>query len=516
MHYFKRTGRLLKIFLLAASLCLAIALDMSAQELEIEPNHPCAAAQSLGSVDQSLTLNGSIDNQDIDYYTLFALPNASATVRLRGSSSGLGTLADPLLGILSSDCSVVLALNDDFNGLDSQVQLTVSANGSFVVAATSYADFGLTGAGFYTGSYQLSLDIAQQTTARSVSGRIVDARTGSPVYGANVTLVRCPDGVCSEFMGSYFTWSDGGFRFESGVYPLYVSLQAGDYRIIVSADNFETRETDLFYLAPGEERDLGDVPLMPFPRIGSIRGRVVDLLTGAPLPGVAVPYTFVELQYCYDEWSCYPLRYASPDAEGRFQFESSTWNLLPPGTYQIRASADQYETATGPRFTVGDAEHYDSGDLALKSFPVRIYSSQPCGPIPSQGGHCKFTVQIVNGMPGRLQGEAWSVVSAFGIGAPTQSTIFQTGVAKALSLGAAASTILPFSFQVPASVNNGAYICVQTLVAQRPHSFNTLGSHYDFCLIKGVYGFMAVPEERKREAVEKSKGDRPHPPLRKP
>lgn len=518
MDDIKRHGRPLTLFLLAASLCLASALGTHAQELEVEPNHPCAAAQDLGAVAESLTLNGSIDNLDIDFFRFTALPNASATVQLRGERSGLGSLPDPLLGVLSSDCSVVLALNDDFNGLDSQIQLTVPADGTFIVAATSYADFGLTGAGYYTGTYQLSLDVQEQTNALSVSGSIVDAQTGSPVSDAYVTLLRCPDGYCSEYMGSYYTWTDGAFRFESGAYPLYGPLPSGDYRITVEANNYERLETNLFHLAAGEERDLGALPLTPFPRVGSIYGRVVDSLTGAPLPGNAVPYTWVELQYCYDqyEWSCYVMRYASSDAEGRFRFESSTWDFLPPGTYRIRVYADQYETFLSPQLTVGNGEHHDAGDLALKSFPVRIYLDQACGPIPSQGGHCHFTVQVVNGMADRLQGEAWSLVSGSWIGGPTQSTTFQTGVPRSLSLASTASTSLPFNFQVPGSVDNGAYICVQTLVARKPHAFNTLGSHFNFCLVKGVYGFTAVPEERKREAVEKSKGDRPHLTQRKP
>lgn len=516
MDHFTRNGRLPKAFLLAASLCLTVALGAHAQELEVEPNHPCTAAQDLGSLAQSLSLNGSIDGSDVDFYRLTASPNASATARLSGADWGLGSLPDPLLGVLSSDCSTVLALNDDFNGLNSQIRFTVPADGSFIVAAASYADYGLTGAGYYTGGYRLSLEVAQQTNARSVSGQVVDSRTGSPLSGAWVTLLRCSNGYCFDFLGTYYTWSDGRFRFQSDAYPLYGPLQAGEYQIVVYAYNYETTQTAPFYLAPGEDRDLGAVALTPFPRVGSIRGRVVDLLTGNPLPGNAVPYTWVELQYCQDEWYCYTSRYAAPDAEGRFRFESSTWDRLLPGTYQIRAYADQYETATGPRFTVADAEHHDAGDLALKSFPVRMYLGQPCGPISSHGGNCQFTVQIVNGMADRLQGEAWSVVSASWIGSPAQSTVFQTGIPKSLSLAPAASTTLPFTFHVPASVDNGAYICVQTLVSQRPHSFNTLGSHYDFCLVKGAYGFSAVPEERKREAVDKSKGDRPHTPQRKP
>lgn len=515
MHHLKRNRHPLGVFLLAASLVLALAAGAHAQELEIEPNHPCTAAQDLGWIAETLAVDGNIDSSDVDFYRLTATPNASATVRLSGVTSGLGSLGDPYLGIFSSDCSVLLARNDDYYGLDSQIRLTVPADGSFIVAATSYGDFDFSGMGYDTGSYQLGVEIQEQTNARSVSGRLVDARTGSPLLNAYVTLYRCWYGSCWNYIGSYYTWN-GEFRFESGVYPLYAPLQEGEYRIVVEAYNYDNLATEVFYLAPGEERDLGALALQPYPRVGSIRGRVIDQLTGAPLAGLAVPYPLVQLEYCYDEWYCYPVRYTVPDAEGRFLFESSTWDRILPGSYQIRVSADQYESATGARFTVNDGEHRDTGDLGLKSFPVRIYLDQPCNSIPSRGGQCQFTVRIVNGMPGRLQGETWSVVSASGIGSPTYSTVFQTGTARSVSLASAASTTVPFTFQVPASVSDGAYICVQTLVAQRPHSFNTIGSHFDFCLFKGGYGFTVVPEERKREAVEKSRGDRRHPTPRKP
>lgn len=515
MHHLKRNRHPLGVFLLAASLVLALAAGAQAQELEIEPNHPCTAAQDLGWIAETLAVDGNIDSSDVDFYRLTATPNASATVRLSGVTSGLGSLYDPYLGILSSDCSVVLARNDDAYGLDSEIRLAVPADGSFIVAATSLGDYDFSGNGYYTGSYQVSVEVQPQTNALSVSGRIVDAQNGSPVLDAYVTLLRCWYGSCWDYVASYYAWN-GEFRFESGSYPLYGPLEEGEYRVVVEAYNYEVLETEVFYLAAGEERDLGELALTPFPRVGSVRGRVIDQLTGAPLPAFAVPYSRVQLEFCYAEWYCYPIRYGYPDAEGRFVFESSTWDHIPPGTYQIRAYADQYESVTGPRFTVNDGERRDTGDLGLKSFPVRIYLDQPCNSIPSRGGQCQFTVRLVNGMPGRLQGETWSVVSASGIGSPTYSTVFQTGTARSVSLASTASTTVPFSFQVPASVSDGAYICVRTLVAQRPHSFNTIGSHFDFCLYKGGYGFTVVPEERKREAVEKSKGDRPHPTPRKP
>ena len=56
-------------------------------------------------------------------------------------------------------------------------------------------------------------------------------------------------------------------------------------------------------------------------------------------------------------------------------------------------------------------------------------------------------------------------------------------------------------------MSNGSYICVNGFAAQRPHEFNTLGTHSLLCFSKGVDGFLQVPEDKKHDAVRRARGE---------
>ena len=497
------------IFLLALALCLAFAPLARAQEVEIEPNNPCTAAQVLTASSDPLTVTGSVDTPDVDFYRISVAPGTVLRVKLEGQSSGQGSLHDPLLGAYSEDCTTLLAYNDDYNGLDSYFELPV-ASGTAVLAATSFPDFSFTGFGGYSGSYQLTIE-QDEGPARSISGRAVDSETGSPLSNAYVTLTRCYDGSCWEFVGWAYTDFAGGFLFENGAYNVYSPLTPGEYQVRIDRYNYEPAQVGPFSVSGGQELDLGDIGLDPYPRVGSIRGRLIDTVTGAPLPGYTEPYAWVQLLYCNPDPFCYTVRYASPGPDGTFVFEGDSYYPLLPGTYKLVASANQYETVTSEPFQVANREHFDFGDIAMKSFPVRIYLDQSCGPIPAAGGSCQFKMRVVNGSPSRFVGETWSIVSGGPLATPAQYTFFQSGNPKGVSLAPGASTVVPLSFFVPADVSNGAYICAEGFAALRPHSFNTLGRHWLFCVIKGPYGFSLVPEEHKRDAVRRMKGEPPHP-----
>lgn len=496
------------IFLLALALCLAFAPLARAQEVEVEPNHPCSAAQDI-TVSSSLTIDGSIDTPDVDFYRISAPPGSVLRVSLEGASSGQGTLPDPILGAYSEDCSTFLRYDDDSGaGLNSFFELP-AASGTVVLAAGSYGDFSFSGYGYYSGSYRLTVE-QDAGPARSISGRAVDSETGSPLSGANVALSRCHDGYCGEFVGWAYTDFQGGFLFENGAFNVYSPLTAGDYQVRIERYNYEVAQVG-FSVSGGEELDLGDIGLVPFPRVGSIRGRLIDAVTGAPLPGYPEPYAWIELLYC-DWFHCSTVRYVSVGPDGTFLIEGDAFQPLLPGTYKIFVHADQYESAASEPFEVANREHFDLGDFAVKSFPVRIYLDQPCGPIPAAGGSCQFKMRVVNGSPSRFVGEAWSIVSGNWLGTPAGYTTFQTGNPRGISLASGASATVPLSFFVPAEVSNGAYICAEGFAALRPHSFNTLGRHYLLCLVKGAYGFSVVPEEHKRDAVRRMKGEQPpHP-----
>ncbi|MFP5285714.1 MAG: collagen binding domain-containing protein [Thermoanaerobaculia bacterium] len=414
------------------------------------------------------------------------------------------TVQDTLLAVFSSDC-VLLAIDDDSGeGVNSRIRINVPADGILIIAATSYADFGLTGQGYSSGEYRLRV---RQEAGSTLLGRVVNSRTGAPVPFPYLTLYRCFEGFCFEFVTQTYGNADGSFLFTGGGGFLF----EGDYRLVVQANNYETRE-ERFHLASGQTLDLGDVSLDPIPMVSSIRGRLVDAGTGEPLPGNTEPFAFVQLLFCPEEYYfyCFPVRGAATDSQGNFLFAGGTeFFPLFAGTYQIRTYANQYLTFESERFTVEDGEDHDTGDLAIKSFPVRIHLVQPCDSIPSQGGNCRFTVKVTNGMDSHLAGEAWSVVQASGLATPTGTTIFQTGVSKAVSLPPGGSIVLPFTFFVPGEVSDGTYICARGLAASRPHSFNTLGDNYLFCLVKGGGFFRTIPGHEKRDAVRRSQGEGP-------
>jgi len=173
------------------------------------------------------------------------------------------------------------------------------------------------------------------------------------------------------------------------------------------APNHDPSETDIT-LAEGQALDLGDLTLTPYPIIGSIRGRVVDSLTGSPLSA------YVELQRCQTQEPlfCWTNQSILAGADGTFTFASTAdWPLL-GGFYRVWAYTDQYEGGGSAVISVDDGEHRDVGDVLLRSFPVRINLGQGCGAIPSTGGTCRFTARVTNGMPGRFSGEVWTLVQA--------------------------------------------------------------------------------------------------------
>ena len=78
-------------------------------------------------------------------------------VDLEGANTGKGTLPDPFLGLFDSNCNL-LALNDDNNGnFNSRLIFFIPPDGVFVLAATSFGDSSFTGAGAFSGSYQLTI-----------------------------------------------------------------------------------------------------------------------------------------------------------------------------------------------------------------------------------------------------------------------------------------------------------------------------------------------------------------------
>ncbi len=377
------------------------------------------------------------------------------------------------------------------------------ADGVVVVAASSSYDWMFTGSGSSAGTYTLT--VKEVALAPGITGRLVDAKTGAPLGNVFVGLNSCAGENCWYPTGYVYTDSNGQFRFEPGLSGFYgTMLRAGEYMLdVYSADGYQPTEVR-FEVAEGEYHDLGNVPVSPVPVVGSIRGRLVDAVTGAPLSGLAEPFATVNLLHCPSgSYYCFPVGDDQKvDEQGRFEFKAAWWGPLLADTYQITVRANQYQTLDSATFDVGDGEHYDLGDVGGKSFPVRLTLAQGCT-VPTGGGNCDVRVRVANGGAGTLQADVWTLVRAVQGFYPGEVTQFQAGSTKTVNLAPGASTNLSYTLRVPGSLADGVLICGTAYAADKKNPFEAIGSHDVFCLRKGLNSVTVVPEAEKREVVKR-------------
>jgi Ca2+-binding RTX toxin-like protein len=128
------------------------------EALEGEPNDTCFTAWDLG-LTADVTIDGSIDNPDVDFFRFRSVPGSPVTVNLEGQSTGQGSLADPYLGVFNSNCVKFDEDDDSGAGLNARLVFTVPSSGSFILAATAYPDSDFIGDGFSSGTYKLIVDV---------------------------------------------------------------------------------------------------------------------------------------------------------------------------------------------------------------------------------------------------------------------------------------------------------------------------------------------------------------------
>lgn len=495
-------------FLAALGIALAgsSAQAQTGSIVETEPNSSCLSAQTLtGSI--PVTVTGSLDTPpatpDVDFYRFIATPGELIQIDLRGQSSGNGTLYDPLLMIQGSNCYGLGYADDGGTGLDSRVEVTVPADGVLVIAATSTWDWDLSGQGNYAGSY--SLQVSRVVLAEGLGGRVVDATTGAVLSNALVWLRQCDgNGDCWRYMGYTFTQTDGTFRFETGNYSLYDDfLRAGSYQFIVQAgDAYDQYVGQPFQILAGQDLDTGDLGMQPVPVVGSISARLVDAVTGAALPGTSSPFARAELQSC-DGGYCSTFRYADADAQGNVTFLSNQNSPMRPGTYRLVAFAEQYEATLSTELEVAANQHYNAGDFAVKSYPVRLHLIQACSSVPSTGGDCPFVVRVTNGNPSKLHADVWSLVRSFPFHWTGRSTQFQAG-RKTISLLPGTSTDVTFTFAVPAALQDGTAICSEVFTSHKTNPFLAIGQRPLFCIAKIGQTFQQMPDKERRELLKRA------------
>ena len=260
-------------FMLLAMSCLLISFSspIFAQAVEVEPNDPCVEAQDIGPIDVTgaFSVQGSLDTPpdepDVDFFRFSATPGAQVTANHEGEATGAGTLPDPRLGLFDTDCNLLTSNDDSGFGFNSRLLFDVPADGVFVLAATDAGDFDFTGGGFDSGTYQLTISPPPPSIG-SVSGRIVDARTGEPLPGdgplfAFAELLRCDGDDCFEQVGFESADGEGRVRFERDFEGQ--PLDVGTYQVRAFANEYEQAETDPSEVGEGEDVDIGDIPLEP-------------------------------------------------------------------------------------------------------------------------------------------------------------------------------------------------------------------------------------------------------------
>jgi hypothetical protein len=503
-----RYGRVKWLFKLTLITSLLVFPSfITAQEVEQEPNNPCSSAQVLGAVVLPISIDGSLDYLDVDFFRFTAEPGAYLVANLDGQEGEMSALSDPFLGLFDSNCNL-LELNDDANGLNSELRFSVPADGEFILAATSCCDSSFVGS-YSTGSYRLSLDHAPPPSV--ISGRVVDADTDEPLRGdsepyAQVLLLECESAECwyPWQINSQYTDSEGRFSFDSSWYD--GDLNAGIYQLEIIARLYLTLRTDPITLEDGQQLDVGDIALQSQAIAESVNGRLVDAVSGLPLSGVNWPYASVELIYCADGVTCsyqYWVGYSSPDEEGLFRFDSTNTSLV-MGWYRVFAYAWDYQPLTTEAFELRENEEKDLGDIALWPPPVTITGVEPCYDLPPEGGKCRYSVQIVSNLSDEQDFNAWSIVHADWIGSELGWTNFQAGQSKSFDLTTGESATVRFSFDVPETVEFGASICPDLWVSLGKGNsyFDTLAQEYSiFCIYKGLTGEYSVMSKQAAKAL---------------
>jgi hypothetical protein len=502
------------IAVLFGCLSAAAAAAAATQATELEPNDPCSFAQDLGPASLPLGVTGALDalrpDGDVDFVRLEAAPGAGIEAVMEGQSAGKGTLHDPFLGLFDSSCALI-KLNDDSGSPSSRLLGTVPNDGVFILAATSCCDHAFEGQVGVGGSYQLTIRTVE--LIGFIRGRVVDSVSGAPLGSqvfpfARVDLYRCAGAVCSDRVETGFPESDGVFEFPGN--PAETPLLRGTYQLRFFASLYTDKETPPFEVLGMQELDLGDVPLVATPTIGSVRGQVRDAITGIPLTGDVAPFTTVELRRC-EPGGCFDFAgIERTDSQGSYAFETFGGIPIPTGTFQVTAEAIEYFPATSSTFSVSEGQHVVLNDLLLEPYPIGFSEVRPCGNLPPEGGVCEFSVRIVNRIDEPVDGSAWSVAESFSTGSLVGTTRFQAGPRRTMTLGASASRVVRFGIPVPSTVRDGAVLCSEIFFARgRADVFDTLGHRNLFCIQKGVPGFRLLSKEETTELMLEKRRARP-------
>ena len=137
----------------------------------LEPNNSATEATSV-VCDDSFADVSILPSGDVDFYGI--LLSAGEVLTIDIDAQELGSNLDSLLGIFDIDGTTLLFSSDDDSApgetsfLDSYLEFTAPASGTYFVAVSSFGDSEFTGDGFGVGEYAISFQCQTGPATRTV------------------------------------------------------------------------------------------------------------------------------------------------------------------------------------------------------------------------------------------------------------------------------------------------------------------------------------------------------------
>lgn len=234
--------------------------------------------------------------------------------------------------------------------------------------------------------------------------------------------------------------------------------------------------------------------------IGSISGRLIDARDGMPLAGTDDPLTgrSTVLERC--EARCRFVDVGEIDAEGRFNFEGPSGELL-AGAYRVVTYAAGYEGWQGKVsdvFEVGAGANYDLGDILLEPNRIQFVSVSLCDAIPIEGGLCAFSAVVRNRSDQPFRGGTWATIlyalREGDVNHPVQVGAGGTSNPRParVTIGPDEAQVLSLGFRIPrdwmALDDGSACIAIELGESPRP-VFHPVESTDLGCIVRDARGF---------------------------
>jgi len=224
----------------------------------------------------------------------------------------------------------------------------------------------------------------------------------------------------------------------------------------------------------------------------TISGRIVDVQTGEPLPGILTLYKFepsIGTRVWVTGTSCYSeVKTGCADSSGNFVFEgrlvypAEGLKIEPfdPGEYELEAYASGY-LLSRQKFVLSD-EDVDLGKVNLTHSPVEITLISSSPPLPPQGGQLFWLVRIKNLSEEEQRVDVYALINGPGKSSDFVNSPF--GRIRRVILGPREEDFVDQGLTIPSEIPDGSYMCVQIYVRARNDPFMPLG-RTNFCTQKG-------------------------------